>query len=128
MRSNEPRADADAAGLASRAAFKDVVHTELTPDLVYGLPALLVSHRGSASDDSEALWIQAAELGDHLLGQPVAEVLLLRVPGQVFEGQHGQPYRLDGGCGPSVQPLPQATKIKGKQSRQEDGEQDRPRP
>ena len=34
--------------------------------------------------------VDAAEVGDHLLGQPVTEVLLLGIAGEVLERQHGQ--------------------------------------
>ena len=34
--------------------------------------------------------MHAAELGDHLLRQAVAQVFLPRIPGEVLEGQHRQ--------------------------------------
>ncbi len=51
-------------------------------------------HGGGAGDDAKLVGVEVPELGDHLFGQPVAEVLLVGVAAQVLEGQHRQHHLL----------------------------------
>ena len=96
--------DADPAGVVADAALDDVVHAQVAPDRGDVAARALVPHRRGARDHRQALGLQASELGDHLLGQPFAEVLLLGVAAQVLERQHRE-LHAPGRRGPRRQPL-----------------------
>ena len=87
---NELRGDAHAAAGAADAPFQYVRDAELAADLLDGLVGRLVRHRRRARDDAEPGRVQAPELRDHLLGEPVAERVVLSVAAQMLEGQHDQ--------------------------------------
>jgi hypothetical protein len=40
--------------------------------------------------NAEVLRLQATELGDHLFGQAIAEILLVRIARQILEREHGE--------------------------------------
>ena len=66
------------------------VDAEFAADLVRALGGVLVLHRRRARDNAKSRWLEPAELGDHFFSQPVAEVILVRIAGQVLERQHDQ--------------------------------------
>jgi hypothetical protein len=86
--------DPHAVRLAPRATLQDICHVQITPDLIYRRVATLVAHHRRARDDAQAVRVEPAELGDHLLGDAVRQVLLLRVTGQVNERQYRHSDRL----------------------------------
>src|SRR5439155_16928078 len=73
-------------GLAN-AALQDVAHAQL-PAHLSGIERLaLVREDGVARDHEQPG--ELGEAGDEVPGDPVAELLLPRVPAPVFEGEHG---------------------------------------
>lgn len=76
-------ADADPVGVPADAPLHREVHAELPPDLRDALRAALVGHGRGTGDHSELVRGDAPEVGDRLLGEAVAEVLLLRVAAEV---------------------------------------------
>src|SRR5580658_3306208 len=50
---------------------------------------MLVVHHRSPGDDSQMRGIEVSELADHLFGQPVAEIFLPRISGEILKGQNG---------------------------------------
>src|SRR5262250_2735459 len=89
-RLNESRRNSQAVSFAAHAAFKDVGGAQGAAYARDVLITFLEGHRRSARDDSEALRLQPPEARNHLLGQAVAEIILLRVAAQILERQHGQ--------------------------------------
>jgi hypothetical protein len=87
---NELRGDAHAVAGAPDAALDEVVGAQRLADFGRALLGVLVEHRGMACDDTDAAGAALAELGDHLLGQPVAEKVVLRLTGEIGERQHHQ--------------------------------------
>ena len=75
---------------SSEAGLEKILNAELASDLVDALRRGLVMHRRRARDDSEVCGVSRAHLRDHFLGQPVTEILLLRIAGEVLEGKHGE--------------------------------------
>jgi hypothetical protein len=74
------------AGLAD-APLEHKTHAQVAPDLLhFGRPAL-VDEGGVARDDEQARDLR--EIGDQVLGQAIAEILLLDIATHVREGQHG---------------------------------------
>ena len=69
----------DASRLALSASFQQVVDAQLAAALVDRRVAGLVAHHRCACDDAQALRVEPSELGNHLLGKPVGEVLLIRI-------------------------------------------------
>ena len=74
------------AGLAHR-AFENRRHVEALADLGDLDRLALVLERGNARGDAHA--VERAQIGDELVGDPVAEVLLVPARAHVGEGQHG---------------------------------------
>ena len=87
---DELRRDSGAIADSSKARLEQIADAELPPDLVGSLRCVLVVHRRRARDDPQSRRVDAAEDGDHLLGQPVAEVLLFGIAGQVLKRQNRQ--------------------------------------
>src|SRR5215510_10286286 len=87
---DESRRNSQAVGFAAHAAFKDVGGAQSAAYSRNVLIAFLEGHRRSARDDSEALRLQPPEARNHLLGQAVTEIILLRVAAQILERKHGQ--------------------------------------
>src|SRR5215210_4236367 len=84
---DELRGDPDRIARSTDASLEHVRDTELTGDLPQRLRALLVVHRGGTRDHLQC-W-DRRELRDDLLGDAVAEVLVVATRAQVEEGQHG---------------------------------------
>ena len=82
------RADAHAIARMAHRAFEDVIHTQFFANLIDSLPGALILNGRRARDNSKALWLHLTEPRDHFLGQPLAEVFLLRISTEVFKGQH----------------------------------------
>ncbi len=95
-RLDQLRGDADAIGFTANAAFKQIIGRELTPDLTGALGRLLELHRRGARDDAEAARAEPADLRDHFLREPIAEVFLSRIVAEVGERQHDEPHVDDG--------------------------------
>src|SRR5262249_8838645 len=87
---NQVRRHAHAIALAARAAADQIVDTELAADFVGALLGPLVSHGRLPSDDPETFRIEPAEMDDHLLGDTVAQILLLWVAAAVLDRQYRQ--------------------------------------
>src|ERR1700743_1095530 len=51
---------------------------------------MLVVHNGCAPDHSQFLRVEIARLGNHLFGEPVAEVILPPVSGKVLEWENSK--------------------------------------
>ena len=77
----------DRARVPPHAAREQVLHAQRPPDPLRRLLAVLVLHHRRPRDHAEALRVAVPELGDHLLGQPVAQVLLPLVAGEVLKRQ-----------------------------------------
>ena len=77
----------------TNASFEDRRHPKFLRDRGDLLARLLVLHSGRARDDLERA--DFGELGDDVISDPVAEVLILRVSAHVLERQDGD--RLRGG-------------------------------
>jgi hypothetical protein len=90
-RANELGGDTEPAVGLPHAALEDEVDPELPPDLAHALRALLVLHDGGPCDDAEVS--QPAQVRDQLLGEAVAQVLAVRVSGEVGEWKDGEAER-----------------------------------
>ena len=77
--------DAHAASAALHAAFEDVAHVELAPDLFEIDGPALVGEGRAPADDERAR--DAREVGGQALGDAVDEILLLGIAADVGEGQ-----------------------------------------
>ena len=75
---------------SSEAGLEQIHDPELTPDLVGALRRALVVHRRRACDDSKARGLSTAQVRDHLLRQPVTQIILFGIASKVLERQHGQ--------------------------------------
>ena len=84
------RGDAHPRPRAPDTAFQHVIDAQILADLADVLPRVLVEHRCRAGDDAEMTGIERAKLGDHFLGEAVAEELLLGVVAQVLKRQDRQ--------------------------------------
>ena len=87
---DELGANPHAVACPPEAAFQNVGHPQLATDLIHALLGLFVLHCRSSGDNAKLLRMHTAELGDHFLGEAVAQVFLPRIPGEVLEGQHRQ--------------------------------------
>src|SRR5215469_17898202 len=67
--------------------FQHVRHAELTTDLPDALRSRLELHRRGSGDYPEVLRAQPGELGNHLLGQSVAEIVVSVPTREVLERQ-----------------------------------------
>ena len=79
--------DAQLIAGALHAPFQDGAHVQLPADLADGERVALELHAGGAADHVHVL--DLGQLRDDVLGEPVAEELLLRIAAHVHEGQHG---------------------------------------
>ncbi len=82
--------DADTPAFAPHTTLQQVLDAQFAPDLWQRGVGILITHDGSAGDYAQVPRIKAAKLGDHLLGQAVAEVIFGGIAGEVGKGQHGQ--------------------------------------
>ena len=80
------------AGDHAHGAFEHRVHVQSARDLRHRLAGSLELHRGRARDDVDPAAL--AERADQLVGDPIGEVFLRRIAGEVRERQHGN--RSDG--------------------------------
>jgi hypothetical protein len=87
---NELRRNAHPRPRAPDAALEHVVDPQIFADLANILSRVLVEHRRGACDDAEMSRVERAELGDHLLGEAVAEELLLGIVAQILKRQDGE--------------------------------------
>src|SRR4030095_9074994 len=83
LRLNELRGDANAAADSPQARLEEVRDAQLPGDLVSSFRRIPVVHRRRPRDDAKSRGIRSAQMGDHLLGQAVAEVLLVGISRQV---------------------------------------------
>jgi hypothetical protein len=81
---------AHAVTAAADAALQDVADAELRADRPDILARVLVLHGRGAGDDRETIRMEPAQMGDQLLGEAVAEVVLFRAAAQVLERQDRQ--------------------------------------
>jgi hypothetical protein len=75
--------DSEAVAGFPDASFEDVAHAEIAANRPHVLLRALQLHRGRSGDDTQRLDLR--EVRDDLLGEPVAEVLVVRVGAQVCE-------------------------------------------
>src|SRR5229473_7577938 len=93
---NELGGNADFVRITTDATLDHVFHSKFAPYLLQGFLRVLIVHDRRAGDHSKMLGVKPPELRDHFLRQTVAEVVLTRVPSQIFEGQncdHGSSAR-----------------------------------
>jgi hypothetical protein len=69
------------------AAQQQVLNPQLASDPLGRLQGPLEVHHRRPGDYAEPGGVPVPELGDHLLGQPVAEVFLVFVARQILKGQ-----------------------------------------
>ena len=84
---------------APHAALQKMRNTEFPPDLLRRLGGRLVLHGGGARDHAELLRVEPRQLTDHLLGQALAEVIVLAATAQVLKRQHHEHQPPDARCG-----------------------------
>jgi hypothetical protein len=89
-RVHELRGNADTLCRRAHAAFQDEVEVEFGGDLVGGLCAGFIRECGGARDHAQADGIEPGQTIDHLLGEAVGEIVLLRVAAQIGERQDEQ--------------------------------------
>jgi hypothetical protein len=85
-RIDELRRDPHAPFHFANGPFEDVSHSEVAPHVSH-LHGLSLVREGRVAGDDEQLR-NAGKIGNQLLGDPVAKVLLLRILAHVREGQH----------------------------------------
>src|SRR5215510_3363534 len=76
----------------SHSTLEDVVNSQFRFDLSWRFVAGLVVHRRGKSNDAQPSGLQPGELSNHLLGESVTEIVLLRIGVQISEGKHDQLY------------------------------------
>src|SRR5262249_3632819 len=86
-RIDELPGDAHARSRLAHAAFEDVTHPQLAPDLLHIDRLALIGERRVSGDYEQPA--DARETADDVLDHAISEVLLLRVAAQVGEGQPG---------------------------------------
>ena len=87
------RGDADVRALSADAAIDDISHVEIPPDLVDSLVRSRVLAHRAASDDAEAVRVEAPDDRDELLVQAFGEVGLRRVLAEILEREDGHRHR-----------------------------------
>jgi hypothetical protein len=80
------RSDTDAVAGFAQAAFEHIAHTQLTADLLHIDRLAFVGEARITGDDEQRRI--ARQCGDHVLGDAVSEVFLLRVAAHILERQH----------------------------------------
>src|SRR5215472_7580292 len=95
-RANELRRDSNLVAIASNAALKHIVHAQFLANLLDTFRSMLVHHRRGACDDSEPLRAKRSKLSNDFFGEPVAEIVLPRIPGYIFKGKYGDHYMFRG--------------------------------
>ena len=83
---DELRVDAHPVLVALHRAFEHIADAELLADLL-GVDVLALVGEGRVAGDDEAV-ADARQVGRQILGDPVGEVVLVRVVREVGEGQH----------------------------------------
>ena len=85
---DELHVDPHAVSAALDAAFEDIAHVEVAPDLLHvgGLP--FVGEGGVAGDDERAR--DAREVGGEALGDAVGEIFLFGIAADIGERQHDE--------------------------------------
>ena len=87
---DELSGDAHALTGAAEAALQDVVRPQLPAESVDVPVGALVFPGGASRGDPQPIGFQPAELRDHLLRQPVTQIFLVRIAGEVVEGKNGE--------------------------------------
>src|SRR6516162_2979460 len=77
LRLDQLYSDADAIDGLAQAAFENITHAQIAADLLHVDDTVLVGERRIAGDDEQGRI--ARQCGDHVLGNPVREELLIRV-------------------------------------------------
>src|SRR5829696_455356 len=75
--------DAHLAACFTDAAFQDVAHPELTPDVLHIDESAVVSEAGDPSDDEQLL--ETGHRGDDLFHHSVGEILLIGITAHVLK-------------------------------------------
>jgi hypothetical protein len=81
-------------GHAGRSPAK-ITHSKLISNFGDELGSSAIGHSRGTGNHPESMWIQASELGDHLLCKTVGEILLLRISPEVLKRKHGNHASLD---------------------------------
>src|ERR1700722_18730073 len=76
--------------IAPHAALDHILDPQIPSDLGNRLLRVLILHHRSPGNYPEMTWIEVADLADHLFGQPIAEIFLPRIPGEILEWQDCQ--------------------------------------
>src|SRR5882757_128869 len=87
---NQLRSYSNFVGVASNAAFKNIIDTQLATDPTYIFISTFVGHRRCTRDDSQILGMQTPELRYRLFRQSVAEIILLRIGAEIVKRQNNQ--------------------------------------
>jgi hypothetical protein len=98
---DELRRDAHTVGRFAHAAFKNIAHAELAPDLLYVHCAALVGEARIAGDDEQPA--HARERADNVFHHPVGEIVLRRIAAHVLKRQDSDRWLVGG-----EQPPPRA--------------------
>ena len=85
---DELSGDAHALTPPAEAALQNVIRSELSAELTDVPFSPLVFPRGASREDPQPIGFQPTELRNHLLGQPVTQIFLVRVAGEVVEGKY----------------------------------------
>src|SRR6266436_8863679 len=85
---DELSADADPIACMAHRALQNVIHSQFLANLIDSFLGALILNGRRARDNSEALWLHLTQPGDHLLGQSLAEIFLLRIATEVFKRQY----------------------------------------
>src|SRR6185369_4406193 len=96
---NELRGNSHVIANSAYASREDILHTQLTTDLIHGFVMVLVVDNRATGDHSQPLRVQLTKPCNHLFGHSIAEVLLFWVTAEVFKGQHRQHDFLFQWCG-----------------------------
>ena len=80
----------DPARVPPHAAQKQVLGAQLAPDPLRRVLGVFEVHDRGPGDDTEPRGIPAPDLGNHLLGESVTEVLLPLVAGEILKRQDRQ--------------------------------------
>jgi len=72
----------------AEATLQNVIRSELSTESPEVPICALVFPRGASREDPQPVGFKPAELGNHLLGQPITQIFLVRIAGKVVEGKN----------------------------------------